>query len=383
MIDCQKDLFTLPSDIHYLNCATLGPLNKLSELEGYHAIQRSVNPVMRTRDQFFDPVETSKALFAQLINANSDHIAIIPSVSYGIAIAANNIDLEQKEEVVILEDQFPSNYYIWKQKCERANALLKIVSAPNTPNKSEAWTNDILNAINDKTKVVAMGNVHWMDGTHFDLKAIGERCREFGTYLIIDGTQSVGALPFDVAEVQPDVLVVASYKWLLGAYGVGFGYFSNRMFAGDPLEINWINKVRSNEFENLTSYLEADRPGAAKFSMGEQSNFISIAMVNEALKLLNEWQPQNIQEYTKALTTAAWDELSKAGITIDPTKKSYHMTGLRFGKEWDMDALQNALKQNQVIVSQRGSALRISVNVYNEMKDIEALVNIILEHRPS
>lgn len=379
MLASQRDLFSLPKDVHYLNCATLGPMSKRSEQAGLEALQVGRNPMLRTRDQFFEPVQRSRSLFAKLINANADHISIIPSVSYGIATVCNNIPLSSGDEVLVLEDQFPSNYYIWKRKCANTNASLVTVQKPKTEQISADWTNEIITAINPRTKVLAMCHVHWMDGTSFDLERISGRCKEYGTYLIIDGTQSVGALPFDVQKIQPDALVVASYKWLLSNYGLGYAYFGDRLLHGQPLEENWINKVRSNEFENLTNYDDTYQSGAARYSMGEQSNFISIAMANEALDMLNEIQPQNIQEYANRLTQSAWAKLSDAGVQIDASKSAYHMTGLRFGDGWDLQSIQTMLKENNVITSQRGSALRISVNMYNTPTDIDVLVNSILD----
>lgn len=380
-MECQSALFSLPKDIHYLNCATLGPLNIHAERAGQEALLLGRNPVLRNRDHFFDPVQNTKVLFGQLVNANPTNIAIIPSASYGLASVANNITLNKWDEVIILEDQFPSNYYIWKHKCDVSGAVLRTIKAPDSNSKSKDWTTEIIKAISGRTKVVAMAHVHWMDGTYFDLESIGQKCRTYGAYLVIDGTQSVGALPFDIQKIQPDALITASYKWLLSAYGLGFAYFGDRLLDGQPLEMNWINKADSYQFENLTEYRHEYQPGAARYSMGEQSNFISIAMANASLELLNQWKPENIQSYAKSLSEDAWQLLQSKGIIIDTSKPSHHMTGLRFDDHWNMDLLQEQLKQKNIIISRRGTALRISINVYNQKEDIDALVSTILAHQ--
>jgi len=378
MLACQRDLFSLPEDVHYLNCATLGPMSKRSEKAGIESLRIGRNPMLRSRNLFFDPVQKSKEQFAQLINSKSDSIAIIPSVSYGIATVCKNIQIQSGDEVIVLEDQFPSNFFIWRKKCQAVGAELVIIHDPKSDNKSTDWTSEIIAQINPKTKVVTMCHVHWMDGTYFDLERISEACKKHGTYLIIDGTQSVGALPFDVQKIKPDALIVASYKWLLSSYGLGFAYFSDRLLNGEPLEENWINKERSHEFENLTAYIEAYQPGAARYSMGEKSNFISMAITNEALDLLNEIGSSNIQAYAQFITEKPWQELAAAGIKIDPSKHSYHITGLRFDDRWDLKGIQERLQSRNVVTSQRGSALRISVNMYNKPDDIDALVDCIL-----
>ena len=111
-------------------------------------------------------------------------------------------------------------------------------------------------------------HVHWTDGTRFDLEAIGRRAREVGAALVIDGTQSVGALPFDVAAIQPDALVCATYKWLMGPYSMGFAYLGPRFDDGEPLEETWIGRAGSENFKELVNYRDDYQPGARALRRG-------------------------------------------------------------------------------------------------------------------
>jgi len=120
--------------------------------------------------------------------------------------------------------------------------------------------------------------VHWTDGTRFDLVAIGRAARRVGAAFVVDGTQSVGALPFDVREIQPDALVCAGYKWLLGPYAMGAAYFGPRYDAGDPIEENWITRRGSDDFQRLVAYQDEYAPGAIRYDVGERSNFILLPM---------------------------------------------------------------------------------------------------------
>ncbi|MBT8219276.1 MAG: aminotransferase class V-fold PLP-dependent enzyme [Bacteroidia bacterium] len=383
MLKCQRAEFSLPKTFHYLDNATLGPLPKKTEEAGIKALLQGRNPVNRTRDQFFEPVEQARQSFGKLVHTQSQNIAIIPSVSYGIATAAKNIQVDQGDQVLILENQFPSNYFIWKDTCQRTGALLEVIEKPNaTEFTSKSWSERIIDGITEKTKVVAMAQVHWTDGTLFDLLAISKKCKQYGTFLIIDATQSVGALPFDIQTIQPDALVVASYKWLLGAYGLGFAYYSERLQGGSPLEVNWINKERSHEFENLTNYESQYRPGAARYSMGQQSSFVSISMANASLDLINQWQPHAIQNYCRDICKAGFDQLRETGVGIEEDEnRSFHITGIHLDNRWNINQLQKKLIANNIKVSQRGEALRVSTNVYNDQEDINALVETILSNK--
>ena len=115
--------------------------------------------------------------------------------------------------------------------------------------------------------------MHWTDGTRFDLAAIGARAREVGAALVVDGTQSVGALPFDVQQLRPDALVCATYKWLMGPYSLGFAYLGPRFDDGEPLEETWIGRRGSENFKELVDYQDDYQPGALRYDVGERSNF--------------------------------------------------------------------------------------------------------------
>ena len=227
MLQCQKDKFSLPDGLHYLNTAYMSPLPKDTEEEGVRLLKRKNDPSQIKAEDFFDSSNALRKEFGKLVGvSNYQQIAIVPSVSYGIANAANNIELSPHDEIVLTGEQFPSNVYVWMEKAKTSGAKVITVDAPDSiDNRAKKWNERILDAIGDKTKVVTMAHVHWTDGTLFDLEAISKRVKEVGGYLIIDGTQSIGALPFDVGRVKPDALICAGYKWLLGPYGIGLGYY--------------------------------------------------------------------------------------------------------------------------------------------------------------
>ena len=127
--------------------------------------------------------------------------------------------------------------------------------------------------------MVALPHVHWTDGVRLDLEAIGRRAREVGAALVVDGTQSVGAMPFNVTSIQPDAVICAAYKWLTGPYSIGLAYYGQRYDDGVPSEETWIGRLGSEDFRRLVDYEDAYRPGAARYDVGECSNFVLIPML--------------------------------------------------------------------------------------------------------
>jgi selenocysteine lyase/cysteine desulfurase len=238
-----------------------------------------------------------RALFARMVGvSNASRIAIVPAVSYGLAAAARNLPIGRGRNVVVSEEQFPSNVHVWRSACRRGGAELRVIAPPvDGAGRGEAWNTAVLEAIDVATAVVALPHLHWTDGTRFDLQRIGERAREVGAALVVDGTQSVGALPFDVAQIRPDALVCAGYKWLLGPYSLGVAYYGPRFDEGEPLEETWIGRAGSEDFRSLVLYRDDYRPGAARYDVGEPSNFALMPMLETALGLVLEWGWQHLR----------------------------------------------------------------------------------------
>ncbi len=379
MLACQKELFSLPNDVHYLNCAYMSPLTKAVEAAGVAGIQGKRVPTTIKPAHFFDTARETKAIFADLVNAPPASISIVGSASYGIATVAKNIPLSPHQTIVIAGEQFPSNVYAWMRRAEETGAKIKTVEPPaDSENRGARWNEAILEAITPETAVVAMAHVHWADGTLFDLVAIGARAREVGAAFIIDGTQSVGALPFDVAEIQPDALICAGYKWLLGPYSIGLAYFGPRFMDGVPLEENWINRENSENFGGLVSYTPNYQPGATRYDVGEKSNFILLPMLHQALLHLQEWGIPSIQTYCADLTKSFCEEIKTLGFAVEsPRWRAHHLFGIRVREDLSMERLMSAINRANISVSTRGTAIRISPNVYNDAEDVNALLQVL------
>ncbi len=376
-LSCQKALFQLEDDVTYLNCAYMSPQMKAVEEAGIVALRKKGQPYRITGTDFFEPVHQLSQTFANLIDAeDANRIALIPSVSYGIANAAQNIALAPGNTIVVVEEQFPSNIYVWRTVARKHGAEVVEVKAPVASEKrGEHWNEQLLAAITPKTKVVALPHVHWADGTRFDLKAVREATEKIGAKMIVDGTQSVGALPFSVAEFRPDALICAGYKWLMGPYSLGLAYYGETFDQGIPIEENWINRFNSEDFAGLVQYENRYQPMARRYSVGEQSNFVLVPMLQTALDQLMAWGVNNIQSYCEAIGTDSLAKLQKLGFWVEePTYRGHHLFGVRLPEHISMEAFRQALQAHHIHVSIRGNAVRISPHVYNEPHDFEELV---------
>lgn len=375
-MNAQKHLFQIPGDIHYLNCGYMSPLLRSVEEAGMIGMQRKRNPSAITSEDFFTESIRLRQLFGQLINCNADQVAIIPSTSYALQNALNNVPLNNGKFAITVADEFPSDYYAIEKWCTQNNKELKIINGGNGPTgRARNWNEKILDAITIETAVVILSSIHWMDGTLFDLKTIGKRCKEVNAVFIVDGTQSVGALSMDVAENNIDVLVCASYKWLLGPYSIGAAFYSEYFNRGEPLEESWLNRANANNFAKLTDYTNEYKTGAERYNIGEHSNFILTPMFIKSIEQILEWKVNTIQDYCGKLIRPLLQFLKQKNAWLEEDSyRANHLFGFKLSGNIDSTSLLNELQRRKVFVSVRGDAIRVSPHLYNDDKDIEMLM---------
>ncbi len=373
MIPCQRHLFDIPEDVAYLNCAYMSPLMKSVRDAGHMGIQRKVQPWSVSPPDFFSESETVRGQFARLVNAGADDVALVPAVSYGIATAALNLPVSAGSRILTLEEQFPSNIYTWRELAKETGAEVISLARPD----DDDWTAAILAAIDERVAIAALPHCHWTDGAVIDLEAVGAALRSVGAALVLDLTQSLGALPFDAQAIQPDFAICATYKWLLGPYSTGFMYVAPKHQDGKPLEQNWIARLNSENFAGLVDYQDAYQPGARRYDVGERSNFALLPMASAALAQLLDWGPENIQATLAATTAAMADRAAATGLTsVAADKRAGHFLGLRFAGGVP-EGLPERLAAQNILVSVRGSSMRVTPHLYNNQNDVDRLFTVL------
>ena len=370
MIPCQRHLFDIAEDVAYLNCAYMSPLMKSALEAGTIGVARKAHPWEITPDKFFTGSDEFRATAAQFLDCTADDIAIVPSASYGIATAARNLPLKRGQSILVLEEQFPSNYYSWQRRAEGIGASLKVVAWPT----NNDWTAAVLDSLTAEVAIAALPHVQWTSGGRLDLVRIGEACRKLGAALVLDLTQSLGALPFSVHDVRPDFAVAASYKWLLGPYSVGLLYVAPKWQSGLPLEENWIQRANARDFSSLILYTESYDQGARRFDMGERSNFAQLPVAVRAMKQLWEWKVANISETVGALNRYLENSAAELGF-FAPSEplRAPHYLALRRNEPIPKE-LPEMLAKEKVFVSIRGSSIRVTPHVYNTQQDCDRLI---------
>lgn len=372
ILPSQRALFSLPRELCYLNAAYMTPQPKAVEQAGLDATSRRARPWQLSEQDFFADVERARELFARLIGAATDDIAIVPAASYGIAVAARNLDIAPGQKIIVLHEQFPSHVYSWQRLAEESAAAIETVMPP----EEGGWTEAVLVKIEEfgeAVAAVAMPNYHWANGAPVDLVRVGAAARGVGAELILDTSQSMGAAPLDLAAVDPDYMVAAGYKWLFCPYGISFLYVAPRHQGGVPLEENWINRLDSEDFAGLVDYQPEYQPGARRFDVGERAYFSMMPAASAALQQMLNWGLGNITETLTAHSRTLAGIFAEAGYAVpDEQARGPHLMGVTAPGPLDA-GFTARLKEKGVSVSIRGASIRVAPHLYNDEEDFARL----------
>jgi selenocysteine lyase/cysteine desulfurase len=340
---------------------------------GERALARGSRPWRIRSSDWFTDVERLRSLVARLIGGDEDGIALVPSTSYGLAVAARNLDARPLSRVLTVAGDFPSAVYTWRAFARRTGAEVRSVARRD----GQSWTEALLEELDERVTVVSVPNVHWTNGAFVDLQAVAERARSVGAAITIDATQSLGAMPLDVGKLDPDFLVAAGYKWLLGPFGLSYLYVSERHREGRPLEENWISRAGSDDFTRLTDYRDEYQPGARRFDVGQRTSFLLVPMAIAALQQLLEWRVERISRALAVHTDRIERKAEERGLApLSARERGPHMLGI--GLSGSVPAgIAASLAARGVHVSVRAGVVRVAPHLYTTASDIERLLDAL------
>lgn len=372
-LPCQRHLFDLPREVAYLNAAYMTPLPLAALAAGRAGLARKARPWTIRPADFFEESERLRRLAAAVLGVDGEGIAIVPAASYGIAVAAANLRVGPGRRVVVLAEQFPSNLYPWRRLVAEQGGEVVAVEAGEDGDLGRA----VLAALDERVAIVALPQVRWTDGRRVDLEAVGARCRALGAALVLDLTQSAGALPLDLARVGPDFVVAATYKWLLGPYGLGLLWVAPGRRDGRPLEEGWIARAGAEDFARLVDYSEAYAPGARRFDQGERSSFALLPVAIASLELILGWGVERIAASLAAANRDLAARLAAIGLaTLPEPLRGAHFLGVRLPPGAPADLVERLAREG-VLVSRRGGSLRVTPHLYNDSADADRLVGAL------
>lgn len=366
----QRALFDIPAGYAYFNCAYNAPLLNASRDRLTVAVGSKSRPWERGADDFFENAEAIRRMAARLFGGDPDGYAVVPAASYGISTAARAIEgrLRAGDRILLLDEEFPSNVLPWRRVAQATGAVVVTIATPS----DQDWTNAVLREIARGAKVVALPNSHWTNGARVDLEEIAPACRAAGAALVLDLTQSLGAMPFDLEKVRPDFCVAAGYKWLLCPYGVGLLYVAEPWRDARPLEETWLARQDAEDFAGLVRYKDQYMPGARRFDVGEKCTTLLPGAI-AALEQLQAWGIANVAASLAEINRHIAEPLEHLGFRLPPPERRCpHMFGALLPETFSGD-LVGGLRKRRVFVSQRGSSIRFAPHLHVTDEDIDQL----------
>lgn len=360
--------------ITYLNHAAVAPLSDAvrSAMEDY-LDQRN-----RTHVENFElsvpVIEQCREKIQRLINAPGLHdTAFTGNTSDGISLVASGLSWKNGDEVLLNTMEFPSNVQPWRT-LELKGVKLNFVQVKD----GSITADQIERHINNKTRVVAISAVQFMNGYLADMEAIGKLCREKNIFFVVDAIQALGQVPIDVQKYNIDALATGGHKWLMSPIGTGFLYLSDRLR-------HRLNPVRTGWFSvevpwDLLNYDQPFLDNTTRFEAGSP-NMIGLAGMNASLNTLLEIGVEKIQAHLRSLTDLLTQRvLSESDFELYSPVDNRHRSGIvtfKFLKSVDGEKVINELKREKLVISYREGYFRVSPHFYTTESEIENAFNKI------
>ena len=325
-------------------------------------------------ESWVETIERCRSVAAQLINADATEIAFMKNTTQGILIAANGIDWRAGDNVVTTAVEFPANVYPWWSLKKRYGVETRMVPE----REGRIYFEDIVSAIDERTRVVTISHVEFASGFRNDIKAIGEMCRERDIWFVVDAIQSLGAIEVDVKSSHVDILAADGHKWLLAPEGAAIFYC-----ADDKRErlintnVGWASVVNPRDFLN---YDLTQKPDATRFEEGSY-NSIGLYGLKAAIELLLEGGISNIENYILELTAGLIKGLESKGYRVITPKSDSERAGIVVfeSDQHTPTELYEMLHDQNIVTAERGSGIRVSPHFYNTESEIVDLLEALPE----
>jgi cysteine desulfurase/selenocysteine lyase len=367
----------------YMDVAARGVLSReVRAALDAHLDDRMLNGAT-DKDQFFALIERARGRFAQFIGAEPDEIAYTKNISEGLNMIATAIHWHRGDNVVLCPElEHPNNVYAWLN-LRRYGVEVRAVPARD----GYIPVGEMIERIDERTRVVTVSTVSFAPGFKTDVESLSKACRARDVLLLVDAAQSVGVQHTDVRAMGVDALAVSTQKGLLALYGMGYLYV--RREWAERLQPAYLARfgvdLGDAHEASLGGYDFKLAAGARRFDLGNY-NFLATAAVDASLAQLLAWDTRRIEPYVHGLTHALARGFLDLGLPVAGGEPGAHLTKIvtvgamstdHYGAgEERYNRLYAHLVENRVKLSIRRGLLRFSLHVYNNMDDVERVLQL-------
>jgi len=376
--DWRQEWFEF-EDATYLNLAGQSPMPKVSLRAIQSAIADKKYPHHRTDSVFYEIPNRIRANIAQLIGSKSEEIALTTGASAGVTAVAYALDWKRGDEVIVASKEFPLQYTIWKPMEERVGLKVEIVSQRDRFLDAD----DLIGALTPETRLVSVSHVRFDDGSLLDAKRLAAACHAQDALLLLDVSQSCGAVPMNVRELGADFIVCAGYKWLFGPFGTGFFWIKHELLSSVlPAPFYWMAVAGSDNFAKLDFANPRPEDSAKRWDAPEWASYFNfnLAGFDASLEFVLHMGPETVERHNRELIELMFARLPKdrcvSASPLDAAKRGpYGCFAARTPEK--TVALYHKLRAENVIVSLREGNIRVSPHLYNTERDIDRLIAVV------
>lgn len=364
-----QSLFPVRKKWIYVNHAGVGPLSLPVKDAVEKYLNEAVNEGYLAGPNWHALMHRARVNTAKLLNAEADEIAFTSSTSDGLSYVANGIDWQKGDNLLVPDCEFPANIYPWLN-LKRRGVEVRFIQT-----KNGGFSVDQLDQLADnKTRLLSTSSVQYGTGCRAPLKKIGEWCVSRKILFCVDAIQSLGALPMDVRDAQIDFLAADGHKWLMAPEGTALFYCSRKAWNRlTPAQIGWKSVVNPLDFDHVHFDLKEN---AQKFEPGSD-NVMGVHALNAAIELLLQIGIENVEKQIKTCTGKLRGEILKQwpGAKIISPEEPQKQSGI-VAVQIESDPVQavERLTRNKIYAASRRGFLRFSPHVYNDISEMEKLV---------
>lgn len=359
---------------NYFNSPYFGPLPLRSQEAATKALETAANPVNFPYEEWRPLPDAGRNAIAQLLGVSADQVSHHGGVSEVTSYLSLGVAFKAEDTVVVMDGEYPSDVLPWMLNQKRSGyQLLKL--------NESAFTDltELAASLPASTKILNISHVMFNTGRKNDILAIGQLCHKRGILFVVDVTQSLGGMQLTSEEVDVcDVIVGATYKWLLGPYGHAFAYWSKETLSRvQNTHLSWQTSSGSTP-GNLLNYTVEALPGARRFDRGQAPNYLAMKTLLASLSLFNELGLDKIQSHNAHLVNQFLESYPKESYQlITPPPAMGNIVCLRSTAKADSEKLEKALREKKIYASVREGNLRLGFHLFNDENQVNALVQAL------
>jgi len=313
-----------------------------------------------------------KNMLATLLNCSPDELALIHNTAEGMNFISHGLRLSAEDEVILLENEYPSNIYPWQHLQKKG---VKLVTAPMATSP-ETFLQGLKQLINVKTRAISLSAVHWCTGMPLPLDQVGKLCKENSIDFVVDGAQGVGIQPIDMQTANIDYMAFSGWKWLLGPLGVGVLFIAKEKLTDlEPVFIGTASVINDKEYLPYKSEL---KPTADRFTIST-ANFNDWVYFEAALKFLETIGFSTVIERIFELSARLSKGLKEIGFNVFLDQFPDYPTGIVVCEKPGVgsDVIMTHLEKNKIVAAERLGRVRFSPHVYISPEQIDEVVRVL------